>query len=407
VTIVLRTRRVFGHLRNDVGHHAADAQAGDEARKAEREASRREAGPGGERGERDDAQQDRPASPDALGERAEQHVAEHHAEQRGTDHDAGARGIDVHLLHDRRRRNADDGEIITIEDVRALLAAYAKAVAPDDIGNLMAMTVLALGMGGRDQREMSDGTAVPMARAILQMFAGCLGFLSPGGRFVERHGGETLGAYAMRASGAEVTPAAVRALDAALIMLADHELAPATFAARVAASIDTGVCNCIAAAISAHVGYLTGAVTGRVETQLFEKCTPDALAAKFDIVREHGASLYGFNHPLYPHGDPRAAFILACAGTLGWAPAPVRNIMRFLERVKLDTGATPGIAIGLVVLTRALGMPHGSATALWIIARTAGWVAHVVEQRTQSFMLRPRAKFVAHGSKVDDGSAAE
>ena len=281
------------------------------------------------------------------------------------------------------------------KDVQALLAAHAKAVVPGDIGSLMAMVSLALGMRGRDQREMADGTTVQTARLLLQVFAGCMGFVSREGRHAARERGESLAAYVLRASGARVTPEAVRTINAALVILADHELAPATLAARVAASIDAGLCNCIAAAISAHVGYSTGAVTERVETQLFDVCTQSALEAKFDTVRAYGASLFGFNHPLYPHGDPRAELLLSLAQACGKSRESVRNIVGFLERVKKQAGMTPGLAIGLVALTRALGLPNGSATALWVIARTAGWVAHVVEQRTQAFMLRPRAKYIS------------
>ena len=280
------------------------------------------------------------------------------------------------------------------KDVLTLLDAHAKAIAPGDIGNLMAMVVLALGMRSRDQREMTDGSTVLTARLILQTFVGCLGFLAPAGRFVARKDGESLAGYALRASGVEATPHARQAIDAALIVLADHELAPATFAARVAASINAGLCNCIGAAISAHVGFSTGAVTDRVETQLFDVCTEAGLNAKLTTVRNYGANLFGFNHPLYPGGDPRAELILGYARGGSKLRAPVRQISAFLERVKSETGSTPGVALALVVLTRALGMPRGSATALWIVGRTAGWVAHVVEQRTQAFMLRPRAKFI-------------
>jgi citrate synthase len=69
-------------------------------------------------------------------------------------------------------------------------------------------------------------------------------------------------------------------------------------------------------------------------------------------------------------------------------------MLKFLERVEAETGLTPGLAPTLVALSKALAMPRRSATALWIIARTAGWTAHVVEQRMQTFMLRPRAKFI-------------
>jgi citrate synthase len=280
-------------------------------------------------------------------------------------------------------------------DTAALLAAHAKTVAPDDIGNLLAMIALSLGMRGRDRAEMADGATVQTTRTILHAFTGCLGFLSKNGRYVARKPGESLATWALRASGATLTPQAVQAVNSALVILADHELAPATFAARVAASIDAGLCNCVAAAISAHVGYSTGAVTDRVETQLFDDPRGGVSSARLELVRSRGASLYGFNHPLYPAGDPRAEAILALASRCGESDPSVRKTLKFLERLRTETGMTPGLAVALVPFTRALGMPRGSATTLWILGRTAGWCAHVVEQRMQAFMLRPRARFVS------------
>lgn len=136
-------------------------------------------------------------------------------------------------------------------------------------------------------------------------------------------------------------------------------------------------------------------MTDRVETELFEMCTESALDAKFELVRNHGVTLFGFNHPLYPQGDPRAELILALAARCGADRPEVANMLKFVARVKAEAGMTSGLALALVALSRALGMPRGSATALWILSRVAGWGAHVVEQRTQAFMLRPRAKYIS------------
>nr|WP_083851280.1 citrate/2-methylcitrate synthase [Pusillimonas noertemannii] len=54
----------------------------------------------------------------------------------------------------------------------------------------------------------------------------------------------------------------------------------------------------------------------------------------------------------------------------------------------------PGIAVALVILARSVGMPRDGASVLWILSRSVGWMAHALEQRTQGFMLRPRARYV-------------
>jgi len=195
-----------------------------------------------------------------------------------------------------------------------------------------------------------------------------------------------------------------------LVLTADNELAPATFAARVAASTNADLFSCVAAAIGSHIGFSTGTSTQKIETLLL--CEPlDALDSRKDRVREYGASLFAFNHPLYPGGDARADLMLQLAaqarevkGTDAKRAEDTRLTLDFLARMRDELSAHPGLAMGIVVLARALGLPDGTATAIWIVGRSAGWVAHVMEQRTQAFMLRPRAKY-GFGSPVETAVA--
>jgi citrate synthase len=287
------------------------------------------------------------------------------------------------------------GTLDTPQAVLPLFGAYAGKLQGGDIANLLGMVPLALGMQGRGAAEISDGSAVQAARVIMQTMAGCLGFLSKQRTFVIRERNESLAAYLLRAAGGMGTPDAVFALNGALTVLADNELAPATFAARVAASTNADLYNCIAAAIGSHVGFSTGTATEKVETLLLRDTLKSDPVAHLQLVREVGASLFGFNHPLYPEGDARASLILEQVRALQRATPNTASTLEFLALVEDRLSMHPGVAIALVVLARALGLPDGSATAIWIVSRTAGWVAHVLEQRTQAFLLRPRAKYIA------------
>ncbi|SAK98833.1 citrate synthase [Caballeronia fortuita] len=309
------------------------------------------------------------------------------------------------------------GVLETPPDVLRFLSVYEGGVASGDIGALLGMVPFALAMQGRGTREIADGGAVQAARLMLQSMAGCVGFLGPARAFCARADGESIAGQILRAAGATVSPATMRALGTALVVLADNELAPATFSARVAASTNADLFSCVAAAIGSHIGFSTGTGTEKIETLLL--CEPlSELDARVDRVREYGASLFGFNHPLYPGGDPRADQMLRAAaqiaehgGAASAASERTRVTIAFLERMRRELNAHPGVALGLVTLARALGLPDGSATAIWIVSRTAGWVAHVMEQRTQAFLLRPRAKYdmtqsagladAATSSKVD------
>lgn len=290
----------------------------------------------------------------------------------------------------------------TPPDVLRFLATYNDEVASADIGNLLGMVPFALAMHERGARELADGSAVQAARMMLHCMAGCVGFLGPGRCFVARGKGENIATHMLRAAGIALMPMRLRAMNAALVVLADNELAPATFSARVAASTNADLFGCVAAAIGSHIGFTTGTSTEKIETLLL--CEPyDALDSRVDRVREYGASLFGFNHPLYPGGDARADLMMQCAADLMAATGKgamdaasrenTRRTLAFLERMRIELNAHPGLATGLVTLARALQLPDGVSTAMWIVGRSAGWVAHVTEQRTQAFMLRPRAKY--------------
>ena len=283
--------------------------------------------------------------------------------------------------------------IETPADTQRLLRTYEDGLRCNDIGNLLGIVTLALGMHDRGATEISDGTSVPAARLLIQTMAACLGCLRERPRFESRNAHEPLAQFILRATGVQNSPEALHALNGAMIVLADNELAPATFAARIAASTNADLYNCVAAAIGSHVGFSTGTATQTVETALLQSTHPKELEARLPIVREYGASRFGFNHPMYPDGDPRGDVILDLVAALPALPQATRDTLDFLATARASLKANPGVAIALVVLTRALGMPDGSATALWILSRTAGWVAHILEQRTQAFLLRPRAKF--------------
>jgi citrate synthase len=276
------------------------------------------------------------------------------------------------------------------KDVLAFLGGQA-ALESEDIGNLMGMLVFALGMRGRGASEIADGQATQATRLILLGMAGCIGFLGPQRAFVMREPGECVAAYIIRAAGGFVTPEAVRVMNCALVMLADNELAPGTFACRVAASTNADLYNCVAAAIGSHIGPSTGTATRKIESMLLVEPMDD-IPVRLALVRDFGVNVFGFNHPLYPGGDPRANLILARMRKLPALTASTLATFELLEQARMQHNAHPGVALALVALSRALGLPDGTATALWILSRAAGWVAHALEQRTQAFLMRPRAR---------------
>ena len=190
-------------------------------------------------------------------------------------------------------------------------------------------------------------------------------------------------------------------LDKALVVVADHELNPSTFAARVVASTGADLATCVHAGLLALSGPRHGGACDRIEALLDEIKTP---ARAFDVVRarlKRGDDIPGFFANVYPQGDPRTAVVLEDPRVAhGERTAVVRALVQAMADLRAgpnDTAARggPSIDLGLVAVARALGFAPGAATALFALGRSAGWIAHVMEQRGSEQPLRPRARFVA------------
>jgi citrate synthase len=190
--------------------------------------------------------------------------------------------------------------------------------------------------------------------------------------------------------------AAVDAIAATLVLLADHELTASTFAARVAASTGAGLAHCLGAGLATLSGPEHGAACDRVEALLDEVGSPKRATAVVQARVLRGEAIPGFGHRLYDAGDPRAAALLSL-------PLVARSGAAALGRAVTEAwvalgGAgpltAPTVDLALVVVARALGLPPSTATGLFAIARTAGWLAHALEQRTQLPLLRPRARYI-------------
>ena len=189
-------------------------------------------------------------------------------------------------------------------------------------------------------------------------------------------------------------PQAVRIVDRALTLCADHELNASTFAARVAASTGASLCASLAAAMHTLSGPRHGGACARVEA-LLEEASAQRKANDVVTARlTRGEALPGFGHPLYPQGDPRARELLTLADEVKRPPAPHLRMRALIASASHAGQPAPTLDAGLVAIASALGMPHGAASAIFAIGRIAGWVAHILEQRAQATILRPRARYV-------------
>ncbi len=195
------------------------------------------------------------------------------------------------------------------------------------------------------------------------------------------------------ALGAPTTKRALALLNRALVLLADHELNASTFAARVAASTGADLYSCLGAALAALSGPLHGGASEQVEILAREAASPaGAHAAVRDRMRR-GERIPGFGHALYPDGDPRVPPLLD--GALALAPrAPrVRTIAALVSAMNDAGRPAANVDVALACVCAALDLPLGQGPAIFAIGRSAGWVAHVLEQYDAGFVLRPRARW--------------
>ncbi len=173
----------------------------------------------------------------------------------------------------------------------------------------------------------------------------------------------------------------------ALVLCADHELNPSTFAVRVVAATGASLAACVLAGLAALTGPSHGAFTDRVRAVVTE---PGALRdphQTFAARLARGEQLPGFGHRLYPGGDPRAADLLAALG-------PHEQWDKLIAAGEELTGQRAMIDVAMVALEHRLGLPLGAAMSLFAAGRVAGWIAHALEQRKDQPLIRPRARYV-------------
>ena len=197
-----------------------------------------------------------------------------------------------------------------------------------------------------------------------------------------------------RLSDRRPTPAQLRALNGALVLLADHELAASTLAARVAASTWADPYLVILAGLSALGGPLHGAAATQAEALLRELDDPATVAAALGERLRAGEPLPGFGHSVYRDRDPRADLLLELVQTAAADRARLRVVHALLAAAAQRDGPAPNVDLALAALTTTCDLVPGAAAAIFAVARSAGLVAHALEEYVHRLRFRPRAAYV-------------
>ena len=184
-----------------------------------------------------------------------------------------------------------------------------------------------------------------------------------------------------------------RALRAALVLLADHELAASTLAARVAASVRADPYAVVGTGLGAMSGALHGGAALGAEVMLLSAGGPaDAPRVVGELLRR-GERIPGFGHFVYQTGDPRSVLLLDLIRSAEPESDRLAVAEAVLAEAKRRALPAPNIEFALAVLATVAGMIPGSGEAVFATARTAGWLAHALEEYARATPIRPRGVY--------------
>ncbi len=202
----------------------------------------------------------------------------------------------------------------------------------------------------------------------------------------------------------EPDPQHIKAVDAYWTSAAEHGMNASTFTARVIASTGADVAACLSGAVGAMSGPLHGGAPSRVLHMLDEvEKTGDARAYVKDVL-DKGERLMGFGHRVYRAEDPRARVLRRTAQELA---APRFEIAAALERAALtelrerrpDRVLETNVEFWAAVMLDFAEVPAQMFTPMFTCARTAGWSAHILEQKRTGRLIRPSARYVGEGPR--------
>lgn len=208
------------------------------------------------------------------------------------------------------------------------------------------------------------------------------------------HAASIAGRLWTRLSPRRPPPGMLAVLNAALVLLADHDLAASTFGVRVAASTRADPASCVAAGLGVLRGPLHGGASVLARGLLEEAAAVGAPRAVGNLLRDR-RRVPGFGHKVYTDADPRATVLLRLLADAGGAARTVRLVEDVSTATRERVGQAPNIDLAVAALALANDMPADAGEAIMATARIAGWLAHAIEEYDEApLRFRPRASYI-------------
>ena len=285
------------------------------------------------------------------------------------------------------------GITFTAPEASAAVARRAVDSLPEHSGPTDRLRVAAIAAAAADplRFDLSESAVLGTARTLIPTLVAAL----PPLRHERSDEGPLANRLWARLTSRTSDEASLRALDTALALLVDHDLAASTLAVRVAASARAHPYAAVSAGLGVLEGPLHGAASGLAHRMLLDVLDQGTAAPVVADELRAGRRIPGLGHRLYPGEDPRARALFALLEDIPHAAPALAAARDIVTTTARHAPLHANVDLALAVLTVSSGMPVSAGETVFAVARTAGWIAHTLEEYGERpLRMRPSGHYV-------------